>query len=158
MERAGCMTTKNHTDVGKTKVPKELQKFAGPPRAFDRQAWTADSICLGLAGYLFENQFGHCGSAETGIVFALAKRNRTSPHTHTHANPTLPSGLVGWCLATSLSLAWLLLDLQMVFTSAPWSSYHSVLWGSWNIYVVFCVKNGLILKDWLGHLGFNKLF
>ncbi|CAL1137728.1 unnamed protein product [Cladocopium goreaui] len=61
-----------------------------------RQAWTADSICLGLAGYLFENQFGHC--------------------------------LVGWCLATSLSLAWLLLDLQMVFTSEqramrfpPWS-------------------------------------
>lgn len=120
---------KNHTDVGKTKVPKELQKFAGPPRAFDRQAWTADSICLGLAGYLFENQFGHCGSAETGIVFAffaLAKAQQDKS-THTHANPTLPSGLVGWCLATSLSLAWLLLDLQMVFTSAPWSSYHSVL-------------------------------
>jgi len=34
-------------------------------------------------------------------------------------SPEKSQGFVGWCLATSLSLAWLFLDLQMVFTSEP---------------------------------------
>ena len=96
--KGGMHDHKNHTDVGKTKVPKELQKFAGPPRAFDRQAWTADSICLGLAGYLFENQFGHCGSAETGIVFAffaLAKAQQDKS-THTHTRKSNIALRFGW--------------------------------------------------------------
>ena len=146
------MTTKNHTDVGKTKVPKELQKFAGPPRAFDRQAWTADSICLGLAGYLFENQFGHCGSAETGIVFALAKRNRTSPHTHTRksnialrfgwmvlghitqlgvASPGFADGF-HLCAMVKLSQCFMrFMEHLCCFLSEKWTDFEGLTWPSW---------------------------
>ncbi|CAK9047209.1 unnamed protein product [Durusdinium trenchii] len=61
-----------------------------------RSALTDESICLGLAGYIFDSGKWHC--------------------------------MVGWCLATLLTLAWLFFDLQMVFTSEqramrfpPWS-------------------------------------
>ena len=152
---------KNHTDVGKTKVPKELQKFAGPPRAFDRQAWTADSICLGLAGYLFENQFGHCGSAETGIVFAffaLAKAQQDkSTHTHTQIQQCPQVWLDGACPHHSAwrGFSWICRWFSPLRHGQVITVFYEVH-GKFMLF--FCVKNELILKDWLGHLGFNKLF
>ena len=124
-----------------------MRKFDGPPRAFDRQAWTADSICLGLAGYLFENQFGHCGSAETGIVFA--ERNRTSPHRSKSSN-TLRFGWMVLGHITQLGVASPGFangfHLCAMVKLSVLSEVHGK--GSWKVYVVmFLVESGLILKD-----------
>ncbi|CAE7776508.1 cdo1 [Symbiodinium pilosum] len=63
--------------------------------------------------------------------------------------PSLVPSIIGWAIATLLSLAWLLLDLQMVFTSEQ----RAMLFPPWSILVF--VKQPAVVGSVVIFLGYD---